>query len=318
MDTRSRIFVAGHRGMVGSALLRSLQAAGYSNLVTRRHDELDLLDQSAVRRFFHSEQINVVLLAAAKVGGIYWNSAAPASFLYENLLIQANVIHSAYTSGVTRLVFFGSSCIYPRACPQPIKEEYLLTGPFEETNESYAISKIAGLKMCDAYNRQFGMRYFSVMPTNLYGPNDNFDLEKGHVLAALIRKAHEAKVNKQDSMVVWGTGAPRREFLHVDDLASAVLALLRNDTNSGVFNVGTGKDITIAALARLVCDVIGFDGELRFDETRPDGTPCKLLDVSRLSSLGWSPSIDLRTGIEATYRAFLRDASQNEDKVPMT
>jgi GDP-L-fucose synthase len=313
MDTQSRIFVAGHRGMVGSALVRSLSAAGYSNLVTRRHDELDLLDQRAVGRFFEAESIDVVLLAAARVGGIHHNSVAPASFLYENLQIQANVIHSAHAAGVMKLVFFGSSCIYPRACPQPIKEEYLLTGPLEATNEAYAIAKIAGLKMCNAYNAEHGTHYFSVMPTNLYGPNDNYDLDNGHVLAALIRKAHEAKLNQERSMVVWGTGAPRREFLHVDDLAAAVLALLRSDTQSGVFNVGTGKDITIAALARLVCDVIDFQGDLRFDPTRPDGTPRKVLDVSRLGGIGWAPSIDLRSGIAATYRAFLDTVASKSD-----
>jgi GDP-L-fucose synthase len=305
MNPGSRIYVAGHKGMVGSALVRCLADHGYRNIVTATRQELDLLDQAAVMDYFARKNIDVVLLAAAKVGGIHANSTQPASFLYENLVIETNVIHAAFEYRTPKLVFFGSSCIYPKFCPQPIKEEYLLTSGFEETNEAYAIAKIAGLKLCEAINRQYGTRYVSVMPANLYGPNDNYDLSHGHVLAALIRKTHEAKLNALDSVTVWGTGSPLREFLHVDDLASAVLALLRNDQAEGVFNVGYGKDISIADLARLICDVIGFDGALAFDSSKPDGTPRKLLDVSRLAKLGWTPGIKLRDGIAATYADFV-------------
>ncbi|MFM0325513.1 GDP-L-fucose synthase family protein [Caballeronia glebae] len=310
MNKGSRIFVAGHKGMVGSALVRHLASRGYHHLITRSRQELDLLDQRAVADFFGQESIDVVLLAAAKVGGIHANSTQPASFLYENLVIETNVIHAAFTKRTPELVFFGSSCIYPKYCPQPIKEEYLLTSGFEQTNEAYAIAKIAGLKLCEAYNRQHGMRYISVMPTNLYGPNDNYDLQNGHVLAALIRKAHEAKMNGLRSISVWGSGSPRREFLHVDDLASAVLALLDSDNAEGTFNIGCGRDIAIADLARLVCDVIGFQGSLDFDSSKPDGTPRKLLDVSRLSALGWTPTISLRDGIAATYADFTKNAQR--------
>ncbi len=296
--------------MVGLALLRHLAARGYHHLITRSRDELNLLDQRAVAEFFAQESIDVVLLAAAKVGGIHANSTQPASFLYENLVIEANVIHAAFTSGTPELVFFGSSCIYPKYSPQPIKEDYLLTSGFEQTNEAYAIAKIAGLKLCEAYNRQHAMRYISVMPTNLYGPNDNYDLQNGHVLAALIRKAHEAKLNGLRSISVWGSGSPRREFLHVDDLASAVLALLDSGIAEGVFNIGCGRDITIADLARLVCDVIGFPGALEFDRSKPDGTPRKLLDVSKLADLGWSPAIGLREGIAATYADFTKNVQR--------
>jgi GDP-L-fucose synthase len=304
MNKSSRIYVAGHNGMVGSALVRRLASCGYHNLITASRQSLDLLDQRAVMDFFARENIDVVLLAAAKVGGIHANSTQPASFLYENLVIETNVIHAAFKNHAQKLVFFGSSCIYPKFCPQPIKEEYLLTSSFEQTNEAYAISKIAGLKLCEAYNRQYGTRFVSVMPTNLYGPNDNYDLQGGHVLAALIRKAHEAKLNAVESMSVWGSGSPRREFLHVDDLASAVFALLSNDLAEGVFNVGYGKDIAIAELAQLVCDVVGFSGSLKFDLSKPDGTPRKLLDVSKLTDLGWSPTITLREGIASTYADF--------------
>lgn len=296
--------------MVGSALLRRLASCGYHHLITASRQSLDLLDQRAVMDFFARENIDVVLLAAAKVGGIHANSTQPASFLYENLVIETNVIHAAFKSRTQKLVFFGSSCIYPKFCPQPIKEDYLLTSGFEQTNEAYAISKIAGLKLCEAYNRQYGTRFVSVMPTNLYGPNDNYDLQSGHVLAALIRKAHEAKLNELESMSVWGSGSPRREFLHVDDLASAVLALLSNDLAEGVFNVGYGKDIAIADLARLVCEVVGFSGSLRFDSSKPDGTPRKLLDVSKLSGLGWSPTITLREGIASTCADFENNAQR--------
>ncbi|WP_321798090.1 GDP-L-fucose synthase [Caballeronia sp. J97] len=304
MNKGSRIYVAGHNGMVGSALVRCLASRGYHHLITRSRHELDLLDQRAVTEFFAQEHIDVVLLAAAKVGGIHANSTQPASFLYENLVIETNVIHAAFKSGTPELVFFGSSCIYPKFCPQPIREEYLLTSGFEQTNEAYAIAKIAGLKLCEAYNRQHGMRYISVMPTNLYGPNDNYDLQNGHVLAALIRKTHEAKLNGLPSISVWGSGSPRREFLHVDDLASGVLALLESGRSDGVFNIGTGRDIAIADLARLVCDVIGFSGSLDFDRSKPDGTPRKLLDVSKLAELGWTPTITLRSGIASTYADF--------------
>jgi GDP-L-fucose synthase len=304
MNRTSRIYIAGHNGMVGSALVRRLKSCGYQHLITAPRQSLDLLDQHAVMDFFAQENIDIVLLAAAKVGGIHANSTQPASFLYENLVIETNVIHAAFKHHTKKLVFFGSSCIYPKFCPQPIKEDYLLTSGFEQTNEAYAISKIAGLKLCEAYNRQFGTRFISVMPTNLYGPNDNYDLQSGHVLAALIRKTHEAKLAGLESLSVWGSGSPRREFLHVDDLASAVLALLNNDVTEGTFNVGYGKDIAIADLARLVCDVAGFSGSLRFDLSKPDGTPRKLLDVSRLAEQGWSPTIPLRDGIAATYADF--------------
>ncbi|GJH13518.1 NAD-dependent epimerase/dehydratase family protein [Caballeronia novacaledonica] len=304
MNKDSRIYVAGHNGMVGSALLRRLVSHGYRHLIARSRQELDLLDQRAVSRFFAEENIDVVLLAAAKVGGINANLTQPASFLYENLVIESNVIHAAFASGTPKLVFFGSSCIYPKYCPQPIKEDYLLTSGFEQTNEAYAIAKIAGLKLCEAYNRQHGTRYISVMPTNLYGPNDNYDLQNGHVLAALIRKTHEAKLAGLRSVSVWGSGSPRREFLHVDDLASAVLALLDADHVEGVFNIGYGRDISIADLAYLVCDVVGFSGSLDFDSSKPDGTPRKLLDASKLTGLGWSPTISLRDGIAATYADF--------------
>ncbi|MDR5795300.1 GDP-L-fucose synthase [Caballeronia sp. LZ008] len=310
MNKGSRIFIAGHKGMVGSALLRHLASRGYHHLVTRSRQELDLLDQRAVADFFAHERIDVVLLAAAKVGGIHANSTQPASFLYENLVIETNVIHAAFKKRTPELVFFGSSCIYPKYCPQPIKEEYLLTSAFEQTNEAYAIAKIAGLKLCEAYNRQHGMRYISVMPTNLYGPNDNYDLQNGHVLAALIRKAHEAKLNGLQSISVWGSGSPKREFLHVDDLASAVFALLDSHNAEGMFNIGCGRDIAIADLARLVCDVVGFQGSLEFDTSKPDGTPRKLLDVSRLSALGWTPTISLREGIAATYADFTKNAQR--------
>ncbi|MBC8724709.1 GDP-L-fucose synthase [Paraburkholderia sp. 31.1] len=310
MNRNSRIYVAGHKGMVGSALLRRLASSGYDHVITASRQSLDLLDQRAVMDFFAREHIDVVLLAAAKVGGIHANSTQPASFLYENLVIETNVIHAAFKSHTQKLVFFGSSCIYPKLCPQPIKEDYLLTSALEQTNEAYAISKIAGHKLCEAYNKQYGTRFISVMPTNLYGPNDNYDLQGSHVLAALIRKAHEAKLNGLESLPVWGSGLPRREFLHVDDLASAVLVLLSNDLVEGMFNVGYGKDIAIADLARLICDVVGFSGSLRFDSSKPDGTPRKLLDVSKLAALGWAPTITLRDGIASTYADFENDVQR--------
>jgi GDP-L-fucose synthase len=304
MDKNARIFVAGHRGMVGSALVRKLRASGYDNIVTRTHAELDLTDQAAVNRFFQTENIDVVLLAAARVGGILANATRPGQFLYENLVIETNVVHAAYLAKVDRLVFFGSSCIYPKMCPQPIREEYLLTSELEPTNDAYAIAKIAGLKLCDAYNREYGTRYVSLMPTNLYGPNDNYDLKNSHVLPALIRKAHEARLNGDMALTVWGSGTPKREFLHVDDLAAATLFVLENDVQTGVFNVGVGEDLSIRELAETICDAVGFEGELQFDATKPDGTPRKLLDVSRLAEMGWRASIGLAEGIADTYREF--------------
>ncbi|WP_454824675.1 GDP-L-fucose synthase family protein [Paraburkholderia xenovorans] len=305
MNKQARIFVAGHRGMVGSALVRRLAADGYQNVITRSRQELDLTDQGAVNRFFESERIDVVLLAAARVGGILANATRPGEFIYENLVIETNVIHAAYRARVERLVFFGSSCIYPKQCPQPIREEYLLTSPLEPTNDAYAIAKIAGVKLCEAYNREYNTQYVALMPTNLYGPNDNYDLNSSHVLPALLRKAHEAKLNGDATLSVWGSGTPRREFLHVDDLAAATLFVLEHNVTEGLFNVGVGKDLSIRELAECICKVAGFDGELMFDASKPDGTPRKLLDVSRLAQMGWQASIALEDGIASTYRDFV-------------
>jgi GDP-L-fucose synthase len=290
--------------MVGSALIWRLEAEGFKNLLTRDRSELDLVDESAVVKFFADEQPTVVLVAAAKVGGIKANNDFPVEFLLENLRIQNNVIRSAYESGVRKLLFLGSSCIYPKFAPQPIPETALLSGPLEPTNEAYAIAKIAGIKLCQAYAREYGRTFISAMPTNLYGPNDNFDLETSHVLAALIRKAHEAKARKDQKLIVWGTGQPRREFLHVDDLASACLLLLNKYDSPDIVNVGFGEDISIRELAELICEVVGFDGELAWDTSKPDGTPRKLLDVSKLCTLGWQPAITLRNGITQTYQWF--------------
>jgi GDP-L-fucose synthase len=289
MDKDAKIFVAGHRGMVGSALVRRLQADGHGRLLTRTHAELDLLDQRAVHAFLANERPDYIFIAAARVGGIHANNLQRADFLYQNLLIEAN------------LMFLGSSCIYPRDCSQPIREEYLLTGPLEQTNEPYAIAKIAGIKLCESYNRQHGRQYVSVMPTNLYGPNDNYDLNSSHVLPALIRKAHEAKLRGDAEYVVWGTGKPRREFLYVDDLADACVHLMREGYDGPLVNIGTGEDVTIQELAETVMDVVGFEGRIVYDTTKPDGTPRKLLDVSRLRSLGWQARTRLRQGIEQTY-----------------
>lgn len=305
MDKSARIFVAGHRGMAGSALVRTLAARGYDNVVTRGRAELDLTHQAAVEAFFREEAIDVVLLAAAKVGGILANDTYPADFLYQNLAIETNVIQAAYRAGVDRLVFLGSSCIYPRDCPQPIKEDYLLTGPLERTNEAYAIAKIAGIKLCEAFNRQHGTRYVSLMPTNLYGPNDNYDLKTSHVLPALLRKAHEAKQGAADSFEVWGTGRVRREFLHVDDMADAAVFVLERGIESGLFNVGCGEDVTIEELARATMRAVGFDGRIVFDTSKPDGTPQKRLDVNKLGELGWRAQIGLEEGLRATYQDFL-------------
>ncbi|HDR9102343.1 TPA: GDP-L-fucose synthase [Burkholderia vietnamiensis] len=306
MNKNTRIFVAGHRGMVGSAVVRNLDARGYVNVVTRGRSELDLTNQNAVEEFFRKEAIEVVVLAAAKVGGILANDTYPADFLYLNLMIEANVIHAAYRSGVQRLVFLGSSCIYPRDCPQPIKEAYLLSGPLEKTNEPYAIAKIAGIKLCESYNRQYGTRYVSLMPTNLYGPNDNYDLRTSHVLPALLRKAHEAKVEGRESLAVWGTGRVRREFLHVDDMADATIFALEVGLESGLYNVGCGSDVTIEELAREAMQAVGFNGRIEFDTTKPDGTPQKLLDVGLLAQLGWRAKIGLREGLASTYQEFLQ------------
>ncbi len=304
LTSASRIYVAGHRGLVGSAIVRALQQRGHVNLVLRTHHELDLTDQPAVREFFAAERPEAVIMAAARVGGIHANNSRPAQFIRDNLLIQDNVIDAAYRSGVGKFVFLGSSCIYPKLSPQPIKEEYLLTGPLEPTNEWYAIAKIAGVKMCQAYRREYGFNAISLMPTNLYGPGDNFDLQNSHVLPAFIRRFHEAKVRGDDSVTVWGTGTPRREFLHVDDLADAVLYLLRTYDAEPIVNIGWGQDVTIRELAELSMSAIGYSGRLIFDSSKPDGTPRKLLDVSRLTSLGWQPRISLKSGIERTYAWF--------------
>lgn len=298
----SRIYVAGHRGMVGSAIVRRLQAGGYREILTRTRAELDLLDQAAVHEFMHRTRPDYVFVAAARVGGILANDRYRADFLYTNLLIEANLIHAAWAADVDRMLFLGSSCIYPRDCPQPIREDYLLTGPLEPTNEPYAIAKIAGVKLCENFNRQYGTRYVSVMPTNLYGPNDNFDLETSHVLPALLRKAHEAHRAGVRHLQVWDSGRARREFLHVDDLADACVYLLERDIGAGLFNIGTGEDVTIRELAATVVRAVGTDLELRFDATKPDGTPRKLLDVSRIHALGWHHRIGLEQGLAVTYR----------------
>jgi GDP-L-fucose synthase len=304
LNQDSRIYVAGHRGLVGAAVVRALQQQGYQNLLLRTHQELDLTTQAAVHEFFHRERPAAVIMAAARVGGIHANNTRPALFIRDNLLIQDNVIDAAHRSGVAKFVFLGSSCIYPKLAPQPIKEEYLLTGPLEPTNEWYAIAKIAGLKMCQAYRREFGFNAISLMPTNLYGPGDNFDLQNSHVLPALIRRFHEAKLRGDETMAIWGTGTPRREFLHVDDLADAVIYLLKNYEDESIVNIGWGEDVTIRELAELVMAETGYHGRLVFDPSKPDGTPRKLLDTTRLTGLGWRPKIPLKAGIESTYAWF--------------
>jgi len=350
-NPQSRIFIAGHRGMMGSAIVRRLKTDGFQNIITRTRQELDLTDQRVVRTFFATEKIDYVVLAAAKVGGIHANNTYPAEFIYNNLIIQTNIIHEAWHTGIKKLLFLGSSCIYPRECPQPIKEEYLLSGELEKTNEPYAVAKIAGIKMCEAYNRQYGTDYRAVMPTNLYGPNDNYDLENSHVLPALIRKFHLAKLaaqgdtetikedeaihgpipsdfkeslgliddcklktaNSKLKVVLWGTGAPYREFLHVDDMADACIHVMGIDDSiyaahtlpgCSFVNVGKGSDITIRELARLITEIVGYDGEVVWDDSKPDGTPKKLLDVSRIKKLGWQASINLQQGIESTYKTY--------------
>jgi GDP-L-fucose synthase len=305
MDLTSRIYVAGHTGLVGSAVVRCLRKNGFKNLLLRSIEELDLINQSATSAFFETEKPEYVFLVAAKVGGILANNAYPAAFIYENLMIEANVIHAASRSGVKKLLFTGSSCIYPRLAPQPLKEEYLLTSALEPTNEWYAVAKIAGIKLCQAYNRQYGFNAICAMPTNLYGPGDNFNLESSHVLPALIRRFHEAKLAGSPHVTLWGSGTPRREFLHVDDLAEALLFLMQNYDEKEMINIGTGTDLTILELAEIVREIVGYQGEIVFDSTMPDGTPRKLLDVSRISSLGWSGKISLTEGIASTYRWFL-------------
>ena len=302
----ARIYVAGHLGMAGSAIVRRLQAGGYENLLLRSRAELNLLDQAAVRAYMQRERPEYVFVAAGKVGGIAVNNRERASFIYENLLIEANVIHSAWEAGAGGLMFLGSSCIYPRDCLQPIREEYLLTGPLEQTNEPYAIAKIAGLKLCESYNRQHGTRFMSVMPTNMYGPNDHYDLESSHVLPALLRKAHEAKILGQTNLTVWGSGKPRREFLHVDDFADACVFLMERGIGEGLYNIGCGNDVAIRELVDVIREIVGFQGEIAYDTTKPDGTPRKLLDVSRMKALGWTARIDLRTGIRSAYEDMRR------------
>ena len=304
LDRNSKVYVAGHRGMVGSAILRRLEAEGHSTLVTRTSAELDLTDARAVNGFFEAERPECVFLAAARVGGIMANATYPADFIRDNLAIELNVIDAAYRYGVEKLLFLGSSCIYPKFAAQPIREDSLLTGKLEPTNEAYAIAKIGGIKLCEAYNRQYGTNFISVMPTNLYGPNDNFDIETSHVLPAMIRKFHEAKLSNAPQVTVWGTGSPRREFLHVDDLADACVYLMRTYSESELINAGVGKDISIGKLAELVRDIVGYRGSIAYDTTKPDGTPRKLLDVSRLQALGWQPKITLREGVEQTYNWF--------------
>ena len=309
MDKSEKIFVAGHHGLVGSALVRRLEQEGFHNLPKRDRSQLDLADKQAMHGFFAQEKPAIVIVAAAKVGGIKANNDFPVEFLLDNLRIQNNVIHAAHEAGVRKLLFMGSSCIYPKFAPQPIPETALLNGPLEPTNEAYAIAKIAGIKLCQAFSREYGANFISVMPTNLYGPNDNFDLETSHVLAALLRKAHEAKSRKARELVVWGSGKPRREFLHVTDLASACLFLLEKYDSPEIINIGWGEDISIRELAELICDVVGFDGELVWDATKPDGTPRKLLDTTKLRALGWQPTIPLRQGVAQTYDWFLKNVA---------
>ena len=304
------IFVAGHRGLVGSAILRDLKANGYDKIILKTRAELDLTRAEDVRQFFLSERPRRVILAAAKVGGIKANNDNPVTFMLDNLKIQNNVIESSFESGVRKLVFLGSSCIYPKFAPQPIPETALMTGPLEPTNEPYALAKIAGIRLCQAFHREHGANYISVMPTNMYGPGDNFDLQSSHVLPALLRKVHEAKISGAREVVVWGSGKPRREFLHVDDMARASRFLLENYDSPEIINVGSGEDVTISQLAEMICDVVGYEGEMVFDSTKPDGTPRKLLDVSKINALGWSPQITLREGIAQTYRWYLQSSAK--------
>lgn len=321
MEQDAYIYIAGHKGLVGSAILRKLESEGYTNLITRSHKELDLFKQAEVDKFFSEITPEFVFLAAAKVGGIWANNNYPAEFIYNNIMIQTNILHASFKTGIKKLLFLGSSCIYPRECPQPIKEEYLLSGELEPTNESYAIAKISGIKMCQSYNRQYGTNFISVMPTNLYGPGDNFDLETSHVLPALVRKFHKAKMgdklqktnDRRDKHVtIWGTGKPSREFLYVDDLADACLFLMNNYNSNEIINIGTGKDISIKKLAELIKDVVGFEGAILYDPSKPDGTPQKLLDCRKIESIGWRSSISLRQGIEMTYRWYMENKISNK------
>lgn len=312
MQKQDKIYIAGHRGMVGSAIMRRLQHDGFENIIVRSSSELDLRNQEAVAKFFADEQPDYVFLAAAKVGGIVANNTYRAEFLYENLMIEANIIHYAYKSGVKKLMFLGSSCIYPKMAPQPLTEDYLLTGPLEETNEPYAIAKIAGIKMCDAYRSQYGCNFISVMPTNLYGPNDNYDLKNSHVLPALIRKFYEAKENGSAEVIVWGSGTPKREFLYADDLADACVFLMQTYNEPGLVNVGVGEDLSIKELAELVKEVTGYEGDIVFDSSKPDGTPRKLMDVSKLHSKGWKHNINLKEGIQMAFADFLKKHKQTQ------
>ncbi len=309
-----KIFVAGHNGMVGSAIVRRLKNAGYNNIIVRNRSELDLTNQAAVQDFLEIEKPDYIFLAAARVGGVHANNTYRAEFIYQNLMVQTNVIHGAWLAGIDKLLFLGSSCIYPRACPQPIIEDYLLSSSLEPTNEPYAVAKIAGIKMCENYNRQYGTKYVSVMPTNLYGQNDNYDLNNSHVLPAFIRKAHEAKLRGDDKFVVWGSGTPMREFLYVDDMADACVFLMEKGIHDGIFNIGTGEDVTIRELAHTVMDVVGFKGEIIFDSSKPDGTPRKLLNVDKMKKLGWTAKTSLRDGIAATYVDFLNENNRHNKK----
>ena len=304
MNNSEKIYIAGHNGMVGSSIRRKLESEGFNNLLLRDSKQLDLRNQQVVNDFFAEEKPDYVFLAAAKVGGIMANNTYRAEFIYDNMMIQSNIIHASYVNKVKKLMFLGSSCIYPKMAPQPLKEEYMLTGLLEDTNEPYAIAKIAGIKMCDAYRSQYGCNFISAMPTNLYGPNDNYDLQKSHVLPALIRKFHEAKQNKEASVIIWGTGKPRREFLHTDDLADACFFLMQNYNSEGLVNIGIGEDIEIGELALLVKDIVGFNGSIKFDTSKPDGTPRKLMDVSKINAMGWNARIHLRAGIESVYKDF--------------
>lgn len=307
MTPSDKIYVAGHRGLVGSSLIRCLEKNGFQNIITRTHQELDLTNQKAVHEYFQQEKPNFVFLAAAKVGGIYANNTYPAEFIRDNLLIQTNIIHEAYVSKVKKLLFLGSSCIYPRDCPQPIKEEYLLTGTLEPTNSPYAIAKIAGIEMCRSYNRQYGTKFISVMPTNLYGPGDNYDLENSHVIPALIRKMHEAKIRGDKEVVIWGTGTPKREFLYVDDLAEACFHIINQKDMIDLVNVGVGEDLTILELARLIKEVVGFQGGLRFDTSKSDGTPRKMLSIEKIKNLNWRSKTLLNQGLHTTYLDYLKE-----------
>ena len=314
MHPDARIYVAGHRGLVGSALVRRLKEQGYKNLILASSDELDLRDQGAVEAFYHKHHPEYVFVAAAKVGGILANDTYPAEFLYDNLMIEANLIHGAYRHGVKKLLLLGSTCIYPRLAPQPLKEEYLLTGPLESTNEWYAIAKIAGIKLCQAYSKQYGCRFISVMPTNMYGPGDNFDLKTSHVLPALIRKFHEARIQGDANVTIWGSGTPRREFLHVDDCADACVYLMNLYEESDIINIGSGEDISIHDLALLIKSVVGFAGGIVYDKTKPDGTPRKLVDISKIRRAGWSPAINLEEGIRTTYEWYRSNVAIKQDE----